>query len=169
MNRTAVAVAVLSAAMAAPLAATADEGHVTHAAGAKFEAFPNIPECAKGSVVHGDPGIGPVTLLIRAMPRCRIPRHWHSANENVMLVSGTARLGMKDQPAETLRPGSYAYVPAKHQHEFSCPVACSFFVASDGAFDIHYVDDAGNEIPAEQVLKAKAKPAGQSKMEPKKP
>jgi len=28
------------------------------------------------------------------------------------------------------------------------------FLTSDGAFDIHYVDDKGNEIPLEQAVKA---------------
>jgi quercetin dioxygenase-like cupin family protein len=159
MKRAAVVLTVLAAALLGPLAAIAQEGHVAHAAGAKYEPFPNVPECVKGSVVHGDPATGPAIILIRGTAGCRIPRHWHTSNENVMLVSGSARIGMKGQPAETLRPGSYAFVPAKHQHEFACPTACSFFIAADGAFDIHYVDDAGNEIPPEKVLpKAKVKP-----------
>ena len=31
------------------------------------------------------------------------------------------------------------------------------FVVSDAAFDIHFIDQAGNEIPAEQALKVGAK------------
>jgi mannose-6-phosphate isomerase-like protein (cupin superfamily) len=149
------AAAALCAVLAVPLAAAAQEGHVVHAATATLAPFPNMPDCFKGAAVHGDPGTGPSTLLVRATGACGVPRHWHTPTENLLMVSGTARVGMKGQPAETLRAGSYAYIPAKHQHEFSCPGACSFFVVSDGPFDIHYVDDAGNEIPAEQVLKAK--------------
>jgi quercetin dioxygenase-like cupin family protein len=157
--------AALCAALAAPLAATAQEAHAVHAAMAKFDVVPNIPECAKAAVAHGDPAAGPSVLLVRSTAACRIPRHWHTPNEQLMVVSGTARLGMKDQTAESLRPGDYAYVPSKHQHEFFCPAACSFFVVSDAPFDIHYVDDAGNEIPMAQALKAKAAP----KAAPKKP
>jgi quercetin dioxygenase-like cupin family protein len=118
----------------------------------------------KGAVLQGDPGTGPSIILIKGAAACRIPRHWHTPTETIMFVSGTARLGMKGQPPETLRAGSYGYVPAKHTHEFSCTAACSFFLSADGPFDIHYVDDAGNEITPEQALpKAKAKPAGTAK------
>jgi len=33
-------------------------------------------------------------------------------------------------------------------------------VISDGAFDIHYVDDSGKEIPFEQAVKSLGKAAG---------
>jgi quercetin dioxygenase-like cupin family protein len=158
------ALAVLSAVLAWPLAAAAQDAHVTHAASAKYVVFPNVPECMTGAVLQGDPGTGPSIILIRGMAGCRIPRHWHAATETLMFVSGAARLGMKDQPPETLRAGSYALVPAKHPHDFACTAACSFFINADGPFDIHYVDDAGNEIPPEQALpKAKARPAGTAK------
>jgi quercetin dioxygenase-like cupin family protein len=109
--------AVLAAlcALAQPLAA--QEAHTTHAAGAKFEAFPNVPDCMKGAVLRGDPAAGPSIILIRGAAGCRIPRHWHTPSETILFVSGTARLGMKDQAPETLRAGDYVLVPAKHQHE----------------------------------------------------
>jgi quercetin dioxygenase-like cupin family protein len=163
MKQAALALAVLCV-VAWPLAAAAQEGHVNHAAGSKFEPFPNVPDCMTGAVRQGDPGTGPSIILIRGTAGCRIPRHWHTPNETVMFVSGSAKVTMKGQSPETLRAGSYAYVPAKHQHDFACPAACSFFISADGPFDIHYVDDAGNEIPPEQALpKAKAKPAGTAK------
>jgi hypothetical protein len=129
---------------------------VVHTAAAKFEAFPNMPDCFKGAVLHGDPATGPAIFIARSAAACRVPVHWHTPSENLMMVSGTARLAMKGQATETLRPNSYAFVPGHHQHQFTCPAACSFFVSSDGAFDIHYVDDTGKEITLEQALKAKA-------------
>ena len=165
MKKAGVVTAVLAAALAGPLAAAAQEAHVTSAATAKLEPFPNLPDCVKGAAVHGNPSTGPSTLLVRATARCRIPRHWHSANESLMFISGTGQITMQGQPRpDTLRPGSFAYVPAKHQHAFFCPTACSFFVGSDAAFDIHYVDPSGNEIPFEKAVpKAGAKPAGMAK------
>lgn len=110
------ALAVLAATLAWPVGLAAQEAHVTHVAGAKFAPFPNIPECVKGAVLQGDPGTGPSIILIRGMAGCHIPRHWHAATETLLFVSGAARLGMKGQPPETLRAGSYGVVPAKHQH-----------------------------------------------------
>jgi hypothetical protein len=113
----------------------------------------------KGAVLRGDPGAGPSIILIRGAAGCH-PAPLAHPNETVMFVSGTARVGMKDQAAETLRAGSSAYIPAKHQHDFACTAACSFFLSADGPFDIHYVDEAGNEIPMDKALpKPKAKPA----------
>jgi quercetin dioxygenase-like cupin family protein len=160
MKQVGTALVVLTA-LAWPLTAAAQEMQVTHAAGAKYVAFPNVPECMKGAVLQGDPGTGPSIILIRGAAGCHIPRHWHTADETLMFVSGSARLAMKDQPPAILKAGSYAMVSAKHPHAFGCPAACSFFISANGPFDIHYVDDAGNEIPPEQALpKPKAKPAG---------
>jgi quercetin dioxygenase-like cupin family protein len=164
MKQLAIVMTVL-AVLVLPLAAAAQDAHVAHAATAKFVEFPNVPPCAKGAVYQGDPASGPATIFIRSAAGCRIPLHWHTANETLMVVSGTARVGMKGQTPDTLRPGSYAFVPSKHHHNFVCPVACNFFLVSDAAFDIHYVDDAGGEIPMDQALKAKAAPAAA----PKKP
>ena len=76
-----------------------------------------------------------------------------------MFVSGKGKLEMRDAAASSVGPGDYAYLPGKHQHQFTCVAACTFFDVIDSAFDIHYVDKDGNEIPAADALKAPAKPA----------
>ena len=43
-------------------------------------------------------------------------------------------------------------MPSKHVHQFTCMSACAAFVSSDAAFDIHYVDAKGSEIPPEAAL-----------------
>jgi hypothetical protein len=40
-------------------------------------------------------------------------------------------------------------------HQFTCISACTAFLASNAAFDIHYVDANGTEIPTEQALAKK--------------
>jgi len=72
-------------------------------------------------------------------------------------VSGSAKVQMKDTGnAAVLGPGGYAMMPGKHVHQFTCASACSAFVASDAAFDIHYVDAGGSEIsPAAALTKKK--------------
>lgn len=55
--------------------------------------------------------------------------------------------------AVNLRTGGFAYAPGKHVHQFTCVgEPCSFFLHSDAPFDIHYVDQSGNEIAVEQAL-----------------
>ena len=63
----------------------------------KFAPFPNIPECAKGAVLHGDPTQGASTILVKSTGACTIPSHWHTANEQVMIATGSARLEMKGE------------------------------------------------------------------------
>ncbi len=46
-------------------------------------------------------------------------------------------------------------MPSKHVHQFTCASACSAFVSSDAAFDIHYVDASGAEISADAALTKK--------------
>ena len=56
-----------------------------------------------------------------------------------------------------LGAGGYAKMPSRHVHEFVCTAACSGFVVSDGAFDIHYSDKNGKEIAPEVALAVKKK------------
>ncbi len=80
------------------------------------------------------------------------------------MVSGVARLETKDGERFTLRAGGFARLPAGHVHRFGCDRGCLFYVYSDAAFDIHYVDGPGKEIPPDEALKAvKEKPATQLK------
>ena len=74
----------------------------------------------------------------------------------VMIVSGSAKGEMRDTgQTSSLGPGGYAMMPSKHVHQFTCTSACAAFVSSDAAFDIHYVDAKGSEIPPETALSKK--------------
>jgi len=128
------------------------EHRIVTSAEQKFAPFPNIPDCAMGAVLHCDPNEGASTILVKSTRGCTIPSHWHTANEQVMIATGGARLEMKGEAAKRLTTGAYAFVPSKHAHAFSCPTACSYFIIADDKFDIHYVDEGGNEIPPDQAL-----------------
>jgi len=152
-----VAAIVLASAAVAAAQPPSDKPVVSKAATGTYVVFPNVPPCMTGKVEHGDPATGPSVLLVRANAGCTVPWHWHTPNEHVMIVSGTLQLQMKgDAAPAVLRPGDYALAPAHHVHQARSTGASSFFLHSDGPFDLHYVDASGNEVPAEQVLKAKA-------------
>ncbi|GFO55805.1 hypothetical protein GMSM_28120 [Geomonas sp. Red276] len=127
----------------------------------KFGTFPNLPTCAVGSVQNGDPGTGPSIIFARVKRGCVIPWHWHTPNEHLMMVSGTARIEMKDEGKMTLKRGAFAKTPAQHVHQYTCSSGtCEMYVYSDAAFDIHYVDADGKEIPPDQALKGVRETAG---------
>jgi quercetin dioxygenase-like cupin family protein len=120
----------------------------------KFGPVPGFPTCATAAVQQGDPSKGASILLGKLTAGCVIPWHWHTPNEHLMMVSGTARMEMKDGKPFTLRPGGFALMPSHHQHQFRCTTACTVYVYGDGAFDIHYLDKQGGEISPDDAMKA---------------
>ncbi len=144
-------------------AAAQDKSGVVSAAKSKFGPLPGVPACLTLSVQHGDPSKGGAVLLIKMTPGCTVPWHWHTANEALTMVSGKGKIEMKDAATSAVAPGDYVYLPGKHPHQFSCSTACMFFDVTEGAFDIHYIDNGGKEIPPDQALKPAAKPAAKKK------
>lgn len=131
------------------------QGKMVYAAKAtsKFANFPGLPKCLMGSVQSGDPSTGPSVILGKASTGCVIPWHWHTASEQLMIVSGVAKVGMKDGKPVTVHSGDYLSLPEKNVHEFTCVAACTLFIVPSGAFDIHYVDKDGKEISSDEALK----------------
>ncbi|HWZ43501.1 MAG TPA: cupin domain-containing protein [Candidatus Saccharimonadales bacterium] len=138
---------------------------VTTAAGAKLAVLPVFPACLTLSAQRGDPFKGPAVILIKMTPGCKVVWHWHSANESLLMISGKGKIEMKDEATTggPVAPGDYVFLPGKHAHQFSCAAGCTFFDVTEGAFDIHYIDKDGKEIPPEQALKPAKKPAAKSK------
>jgi quercetin dioxygenase-like cupin family protein len=119
----------------------------------KFAPLPPLPPCTTVSVESGDPAKGASVIIFKATAGCVIPWHWHTPNEHVMMVSGSAKLEMKDGGHSTvLGAGGYALLPSKHVHQFTCTAACTAFVYSDAAFDMHYVDAKGTEITPDAAI-----------------
>jgi quercetin dioxygenase-like cupin family protein len=103
--------------------------------------------------------MGPFTLLLKFTSGCSVPMHWHTPTEEVMMISGSAKLQMQDGTASTLERRGFVHIPPRHPHQFTCVIACTAFLAVDGVFDLHYIDKSGKEIPAEQALGATKAPA----------
>jgi quercetin dioxygenase-like cupin family protein len=161
-RRTLGCVLVLAASLVlAPLRLSEGQGPVGHPtarniAEMKFEPVPGMPACAPGAVLSGDPAKGPSIIIGKLTPGCTVPWHYHTPNEHLMMISGIARVEVKDGEPITLRAGGFALMPSRRVHQFRCTTACALFVHSDAAYDIHYVDAQGNEIPADEALRAVA-------------
>ena len=125
----------------------------------KLAELPNAPKCARAAVLNGDPAKGASAMMVKFTPGCTVPLHWHTPNEQLIVVSGTGKLTPHPGKPTIIRAGGYAYMPSKHHHAFTCNSACTFFLTSDGVFDLHYVDESGKEISPEQALKSSKKSA----------
>ena len=120
----------------------------------KLTTIPGLPTCAVGSVQSGNPANAASIIYAKMPAGCSIPWHWHTPTEHVMIISGVVRMDMKDAKTLTLRAGGFVMLPSHHVHQASCPQACTIYIYSDVAFDIHYVSAQGNEISADEALKA---------------
>ena len=150
---------LFASALITPLAAQSpDQMPYAALASTKFMTLPVLPSCMTISAQRGDPMKGAAVLLLKVKSGCIVPWHWHTANENLMMVSGSAKAEMSDG-ANTLVAGDYLYLAGKQMHQFTCISSCLVFDVIDDAFDIHYVDAQGQEIPVEQALKPTANPA----------
>jgi quercetin dioxygenase-like cupin family protein len=129
-------------------------GEGRNVADMKLVTIPGLPTCAKGSVQSGDPTKGASIIFAKVPAGCSIPWHWHTPSEHVMMVSGVARMEMKDGKPLTLTAGGFALMPSHYVHQFRCERACQLYIYSDLAFDIHYVNKQGNEISPLDALKA---------------
>ena len=142
-----------------------------HASAAvKFAPIAGLPPCLTGAVKRGDPSKESFVVLAKVTAGCKIPWHWHTATEELMVVAGRAKVEMreaerKEASPATLGSGDYIHLPSKHVHQFTCQSVCKLFITSDRAFDIHYVDAAGKEIPQDEALKPAKGLTRKTKME----
>jgi quercetin dioxygenase-like cupin family protein len=118
----------------------------------EFTKIPNMPSCATGATLRGDPRTGPSMVLLKLESGCRVPWHWHTANEDIVVISGQGKIEMRDGPSLEFVPGAFASLPNQHTHQASCHRSCLLLASSDAAFDIHYVNTAGEEISTEKAL-----------------
>jgi len=125
----------------------------TNMSAMKFVNIPPLPTCTRAAVVSGDPTKGPSIILAKAMTGCVIPWYWHTPNEHVMIVSGSANLQLKNAKPISLQAGAFALMPSHHAHKCRCLRTCALYIYSDAAFDIHYIDKQGNEMAPADALK----------------
>ncbi len=141
--------------------ATAEDKPVAaFASQAKFSAIPTAPKCFTIAIDKGDPTKGASVILARFAPGCVAPFHWHTPSETVMVTGGALEVQMKGDKPVVAHRGDYFYMPPHHPHRATCQgtAPCLVFLTSDAPFDVHWIDDSGNEITLEAAMQ-KVKPA----------
>jgi uncharacterized protein (TIGR02246 family) len=133
---------------------------VNQLSGIKFGPDPDAPKCFTLAVEQGDPEKGPSVILAKFSPGCVAPWHWHSPGETAMAVSGALEVQNQGDKPFVAGHGDFVYLPSHHVHRATCQgsAPCLVFLSSDAPFDTHWVDEAGQEISLEAVLKT-VKPA----------
>lgn len=96
-----------------------------------------LPEGCAIAVLHGDPAGDNADIFFKVPAGSTIANHWHTSAERMILVSGEMHLTYDGQDKQVLRPGMYAYGPAKLAHEGSCAAGdpCILFIAFESPVD----------------------------------
>jgi len=96
------------------------------------------PDCLQFVLEAGDLKTGPSTAIMKAAPKCVVPPHYHTAEEQLFIVKGSVSTGMQGMQDTVLGPGGFAMMPSKQPHWFTCTAKeeCLMFVSFDRPYDI---------------------------------
>jgi mannose-6-phosphate isomerase-like protein (cupin superfamily) len=96
-----------------------------------------MPAGCSLAVLHGDPAKPNVDVFLRIPANATIAEHWHTSAERMILVAGELVVRYQKQAEVVLRPGMYAYGPAKLSHTASYrgSAPCVLFIAFESAVD----------------------------------
>lgn len=98
---------------------------------------PFMPEGCAIAVLHGDPAKANLDVFLKVPGKATIPHHWHTSAERMVLISGEMNVTYDGQETVFLKPGTYAYGPAKLPHDAFCESSepCVLFIAFESALD----------------------------------
>lgn len=108
---------------------------------------PFLPEGCGIAVLHGDPARPNLDVYFKVPGGAKIAAHTHTSAERMVLVSGELTVTYDGHDATVLRPGTYAYGPARLPHSARCAEgeACVLFIAFEAPVDAF----EGDAPPAE--------------------
>lgn len=106
---------------------------------------PFLPEGCAMAVLHGDPARDNLDVFLKVPGKSALPLHWHTSAERMVLVEGELHVTYDGQETAVLKPGTYAYGPAKRPHHGSCASTrpCVLFIAFESPLDAVPVETAG--------------------------
>jgi quercetin dioxygenase-like cupin family protein len=115
--------------------------------------------CLAGAHETGDSKQGASVSVVKFDPGCIIPWHWHTPNENVMVVDGALLQEWKDHPSSVAKRGDFIHIPSRQVNQVMCvsDAPCVILLYSDGQWDMHFVDASGKEISVDEAVAAAAK------------
>jgi quercetin dioxygenase-like cupin family protein len=118
-------------------AETAHGGSITPLNSARF-AIDDDVKCLNSALENGDPQSGRSTFLLRGNPGCHVPPHYHTAEEQLIVIRGSVWTAMEGMRGALLTTGGVAVMPGKAVHWFSCQGTheCLIAVTFDRPYDI---------------------------------
>ncbi len=98
---------------------------------------PFLPKGCGIAILHGDPSKDNVDVFFKVPAKSALPLHWHTSAERMVLVAGELHVTYEGHKTAIMKPGTYAFGPAKHAHEGFCAstVPCVLFIAFESPLD----------------------------------
>jgi quercetin dioxygenase-like cupin family protein len=123
----------------AALAEDAATGVIRSLPSVKFS-VDNDVKCLLSAVEAGDPATSRSTLILKASSGCVVPWHYHTAEEQLIVISGAVLAEMADHQPTRLGPGGFAVMGGRMPHQFTCQsqLACLMIVGFDRPYDIYW-------------------------------
>ncbi|MHC3994166.1 cupin domain-containing protein [Thiomicrolovo sp. ZZH C-3] len=96
-----------------------------------------LGEACKIAVLHGDPAKPRTDVFFKVPGDYKIPHHWHTSAERMILVSGNMTVQYDNQKAALIETGMYAFGPEKRPHVAYCEKGepCVLFIAFNEPID----------------------------------
>ena len=140
-----IAIAVLIAVLRLPASASEPVSHnqmtgeVKPLNAIRFEQDEDV-KCLLSALETGDSAKGPSTFILKAPPGCVVPWHFHSAQEQAIVITGEVVMEMDAHSPITIGAGGFAVMQSKTAHQFSCVgrSECLLTVAFDRPYDIYW-------------------------------
>lgn len=98
-----------------------------------------MPEGCRLAVLQGDPTEENADVFFRLAPDSKVPEHWHTSAERMVLISGELHVDYEGQDPVVMNSGTYAYGPKGLPHTTYCAEGeeCILFIAFEEAVDAH--------------------------------
>jgi quercetin dioxygenase-like cupin family protein len=93
------------------------------------------------SILYTNPTTQVTYLEIRGPGNLHVPKHWHTSNESITVLKGSFIVAHDGSAEKTeLKPGGFAYMPAKMIHEaWTGDAGATYFITGDGKWDVNFV------------------------------
>jgi anti-sigma factor ChrR (cupin superfamily) len=123
----------------AALGADDPSGDIKPLASVKFAPDSDV-KCLLSAAETGDPKTGRSTLILKAPSGCVVPWHSHTAEEQLIVITGIVKSEMLNHKPARLGLGGFAVMGSQMPHQFTCLArpGCLMIVAFDGPYDIFW-------------------------------
>lgn len=124
------------------------------------EAPAGVPRGLKVALLSGDPARpGLVVMRVKIPANYRVPAHWHPADENVSVLSGTIYVGTGEKldplGGKPVQAGGFFTMPAQTDHFlYTTKTEAVIELAAIGPLGIMYVDPRDDPHKAAMAVRA---------------